>query len=529
MSSTPTVVQQLWESFRHDPSGDHFLPDSHVVFIPTGAGAAGDSHVQHFYRTGGFSHPKQLAVEETVIHRTVGEASAVDQVEVTIKFVSGNGGWLLPGIAAHHLEDVIVTFPLVICASFAEDKIASVRYFWDSASVLKQVRLIGSRQSWPIVAEAQVDALRNPSNFRLNPFGNPSSIGAGARPAQTGISNIFGATPPISPSPSTGSASPPKKGHPALTSTVFSNLKSEDSNKKPQGLYERERVQSAGNDVDSAALKLQAMTQTPAPTPAPAPQVKKGHPALTSTIFSQQPQQQQQQQPAIQKKGHPALTSTIFSQPKNESTTVVSPRQAPPAQQQQQDIDPSQQAAGWRADYVKPKGHPALTSSIFSNQPPQPTSTPTYTRPYKNTGQNIFGPPRTEEGPKSTTTIAAQPATVKSPSEEKAFELQPSTIEDDEGQLGVVQETKELQNGHENNSQEEEEEEGVAKENLHNGIIDPLPLEKMAIQDVVVVEKATPLLEAKEAPLSPTPPAPAPVQQPARRVHPNYRSQISFG
>ena len=55
--------------------------------------------------------------------------------------------------------------------------------------MLKMVRLIGSRQSWPIVAEAQVDALRSPSRFRLNPYGNPSTT-AGARPAQTGVSAV---------------------------------------------------------------------------------------------------------------------------------------------------------------------------------------------------------------------------------------------------------------------------------------------------------------------------------------------------
>ncbi|KAG0316586.1 hypothetical protein BGZ97_006631 [Linnemannia gamsii] len=75
---------------------------------------------------------------------------------------------------------------LVICGSIVDNRIASVRYVWDNASVLKMVRLIGSRHSWPIVAETQVDALRNPTRFRLNPFGNATSA-AGNR---TQTSNV---------------------------------------------------------------------------------------------------------------------------------------------------------------------------------------------------------------------------------------------------------------------------------------------------------------------------------------------------
>ena len=104
----------LWDAFRSDPSTPElFQSDAHIVFLPTGAGAAGEKYVHEFYQLGGFSHPKKLAVEETVIYRTVGESSAVDEVEVTVKFVSGAGGWLLPGIEPHHLEDLTITFPMV--------------------------------------------------------------------------------------------------------------------------------------------------------------------------------------------------------------------------------------------------------------------------------------------------------------------------------------------------------------------------------------------------------------------------------
>ncbi|KAI9241929.1 MAG: hypothetical protein BYD32DRAFT_404492 [Podila humilis] len=548
MSSTPTQAQ-LWEDFRQDPSGDHYLADSHIVFLPTGAGAANEKLVRDFYRNGGFSHPKQLAIEETVIHRTVGESSAVDEVELTVKFVSGNGGWLLPGIAPHHLEDLTITFPLVICASFVENRIASVRYLWDNASVLKMVRLIGSRHSWPIVAETQVDALRNPSRFRLNPYGNPSTA-AGARPAQTGISNIFGATPPISPSPSSPISSASKKGHSALTSTVFSHLKNAPSesenqnssiharlplspstsdeslsskvtspvssvkkghpaltstlfnhlnkNESAEETYGRERTLSSGND--DTASQWQALAE------APAPQTKKGHPALTSTVFShlkEQPQEQPREHQQTQKRGHPALTSTLFNHLKGDSqASVASSRQhQEEAHATQHTHSAEEQAAGWRADYVKPKGHPALTSTIFSKQEPAPS--PTYTRPYKKTSHNIFGNPDEQ---KSKATPAAQNPNVTT------FVLEPSTIEDKEEEIAVQHQDLDAQ---------------TAEEPKDQVNIDSLSLEKISVQGVPEVAVATPALEAQEEPQSP--PAPVQQQQPARRMHPNYRSQISFG
>ncbi|KAF9359927.1 hypothetical protein BGX26_010972 [Mortierella sp. AD094] len=392
--STSTTAS-LWEAFREDPtSEDLYLPDTHLVFLPTGAGAASEQYVREFFKTGGYSHPKKLFVEEKVIHRTVGESSAVDEVEVTVKFVSGAGGWLLPGIEPHHLEDLTITFPLVICASIAEDRIASVRYVWDNASVLKMVKLIGSRHSWPIVAEAQIEALRDPTRFRLNPFGNATSA-AGSRP-QTGISKIFG-SPPVSPPQKTAAQqqAAPKKGHPALTSTVFSHLKNDSDD------LQRTSKLPLSPSTSDESIASKTNNTTSAPLSPQSPQsAKKGHPALTSTLFNHLKETNTNQnntvrqervlssgtddsvaagatsEPAVAKKGHPALTSTLFNHLK-EQPQVASNRSSRQDQQQQQQEEQQrlrreeeeERGAGWRPDYVKPKGHPALTSSIFSQAP----------------------------------------------------------------------------------------------------------------------------------------------------------------
>src|SRR5690606_12162286 len=56
---------ELWDAFRADPTAeDLYLPTSHIVFLPTGAGAATDKHICDFYKTGGYSHSRKLAVEE---------------------------------------------------------------------------------------------------------------------------------------------------------------------------------------------------------------------------------------------------------------------------------------------------------------------------------------------------------------------------------------------------------------------------------------------------------------------------------
>ncbi|KAG0256451.1 hypothetical protein BG011_004497 [Mortierella polycephala] len=423
MSTPPTASlpqAQLWETFRSDPSAaDLYLPDTHIVFLPTGAGAATEKYVREFYHTGGFSHPKKLSVEEeTVIHRTVGESSAVDEVAITVKFVSGAGGWLLPGVQPHHLEDLVITFPMVICASFAEGRIASVRYVWDNASVLKMARLIGSRQSWPIVADTQVDALRSPSRFRLNPFGNAIST-AGSRP-QIGISQIFGATPPISPTLNTAQAEQlAKKGHPALTSTLFNHLK-----------------------------------------------------------------EQPQQTPSDDKK--------------------------PVANQWQQSVPEEERGAGWRADYVKSKGHPALTSTIFSQQPYTPS--PTVTRPYKKTSHNIFGAPIETPKPKEIPTPAAevfnQQEEPQSQGQEQSYTLEPSAIDE------------KLER--DNQQQEELKEALVKSEHAQD-----LQKEIDAFEKLVIQQEEKREEQEQPAPLSPVSPISA--QSPVRRTHPNYRTSFTIG
>ncbi|OAQ34001.1 hypothetical protein K457DRAFT_29128 [Linnemannia elongata AG-77] len=573
-TSSPQAL--LWNAFRTNPASDEdlYLPDTHIVFLPTGAGAAGESHVRDFYKAGGFSHSKKLAVEETVIHRTVGESSAVDEVEVTVKFVSGSGGWLLPSVEPHHLEDLTITFPLVICGSIVNDRIASVRYVWDNASVLKMVRLIGSRHSWPIVAETQVDALRNPTRFRLNPFGNATST-AGNRNQISNISNIF--SPPVSPaqisaaqqqqqkkghpaltsqifsqqqhqpqatSPPASAGQSGKKGHPALTSTLFDHLKNTPREDQSQLKNINRLPLSPSTSEESLASKATSPSSSQNKTNIPAG--KKGHPALTSTLFNhlkdaefdqygdrernnsnrnrdralsggnddtaQQVHAMTSAPAPAGKKGHPALTSTLFNHLKDPQQQQPAPRVTRQEQQQQQEID-QELPAGWRSDYVKPKGHPALTSSIFSQAPPP--ANPALSRPYKKTSHNIFGPPPVEKSAPVAVAVAAAVAT-------EEYSLEPSALE------------AELER---NEEQQQELKESIMNpsdlttEDLEKQVLE---LEKLKIQEEQfqaqqALDAAAAAQKSEPAVAEPTPaPAPAPVSA-GRRIHPNYRSSFTIG
>ncbi|KAG0319727.1 hypothetical protein BGZ99_004954 [Dissophora globulifera] len=595
--STPSEI--LWDAFRADPaSEDLYHPESHIVFLPTGAGAASAKRISEFFRTGGFSHPKKLSVEEKVIHRTVGVSSAVDEVEVTVKFVSGAGGWLLPSVDPYHLEDLTIVFPMVISGSFVEDRIASVRYVWDNASVLKMVRLIGSRQSWPIVAEAQIEALRNPSRFRLNPFGNVTEAAGSGPIAHTGISQILSSPPmsppqktaveqqkkghpaltstvfsqyrnaplpgrddasntpirsnnnnlPLSPSISdesianrSGASSPStsgKKGHPALTSTLFNHLKNTDLNQfeeEDNAISRRQRTLSG--DSNNRGYDESAVAGARATSPKPAG--KKGHPALTSTVFShlkeqpmavpdRSPRQEQEFQKRheeeergagwradyVKPKGHPALTSSIFAK-----APVSQPSSRPSRQEQQEQEQQQQQeeerGAGWSRDYVKPKGHPALTSTIFSQTAAAPSASSS--RPYKKTSHNIFGMSANEKA-KAQLEQQQQEQYEAEEAQEAEYQLEPSAIEAELERH--EQQQQELKDIHEQEQLLEELEKQIQEQQELNAQDEEKKAEETRLaEEALLAEAVTP--PRVTAPLSPP--------TSARKIHPNYKSSFTIG
>ena len=310
------------------------------------------------------------------------------------------------------------------------------------------------------------------SQYKNAPSETTTSLRSASIPLSPSTSDEYLVSKSVA-SPTPAVNAPAKKGHPALTSTLFNHLKTQRTDDDNDDTYgNRRRVQSGGND-DSQYQSI--------PT-APAPATKKGHPALTSTVFSHLKQQEQ-----------PTQSSNRASR------------------QQEQQVQDEERGAGWRADYVKPKGHPALTSSIFSKAPTAPVAQAPQ-RTYKKTSHNIFG------APSEPVKAVQQPEETQEeePVVAEEYVLEPSVID------------AEL----ERHQQQQEELKETALSEEHEAEL--RALEKLAIQQAqeeqAQEEQDQQRIEEQllSAPVSPTPSAPATAAF-TRKIHPNYRTSFTIG
>ncbi|RGB43998.1 hypothetical protein C1646_250970 [Rhizophagus diaphanus] len=171
------AIGEVWEQYKKQRDGDHFTDNASFVFVPTASGARGYDAVRQFLSTAYDS--RIISVKEKVIIQTIGENSVVEESETTINFISGDGAWLVPGVDSRYTIENQVVIPTITSASFEGDRISSIRVYWDQASALKQLRLISDKNSWPIVSDRQVDAIRDISSAHLNPFGKTDHLSAG--------------------------------------------------------------------------------------------------------------------------------------------------------------------------------------------------------------------------------------------------------------------------------------------------------------------------------------------------------------
>lgn len=141
------------------------LLQSYTQFLvsPTTAVLADDASINYVPTLTTVNEPaaiiKHLAAQakvftkksEKVINAIESENSLCAEVETNIEFVSG-GGALLPGLDDNFLADKSVLFPMIHIVQFdAQQKIAQIRLYWDQASLLKMIEVIGSRgRNWPI-------------------------------------------------------------------------------------------------------------------------------------------------------------------------------------------------------------------------------------------------------------------------------------------------------------------------------------------------------------------------------------------
>jgi carboxymethylenebutenolidase len=163
----PDLVQ-LWEEHtKHefatrDTEGTlaTMVDDAYVNHIPVMTGGYGKTALRQFYSRDFIpSMPPDTTL--TPISRTVGENQIVDEMIFSFTH-SQEMPWMLPGIAPTYRR---VEVPLVAIVHFRGDKLAHEHIYWDQASVLKQIGLLGD-SDLPIFGAEIARKVSNPKLSR---------------------------------------------------------------------------------------------------------------------------------------------------------------------------------------------------------------------------------------------------------------------------------------------------------------------------------------------------------------------------
>ncbi|KAL8686467.1 MAG: hypothetical protein Q9218_007082, partial [Villophora microphyllina] len=141
-------LRATYQDYLANPSASAFASHGSLNYITTLTTLhKADAIAKHLA-----AHQKTLRKKHENILSTIEDDNALClEVETTIEFLTGGGAYL-PGLDDNFVADQLVTFPIIHIVQFdASHKIQQVRLFWDQASLLKQIEVIGSRgKSWPI-------------------------------------------------------------------------------------------------------------------------------------------------------------------------------------------------------------------------------------------------------------------------------------------------------------------------------------------------------------------------------------------
>ncbi|KAI9044768.1 uncharacterized protein KD926_011739 [Aspergillus affinis] len=142
------ILKDIYQRFLVGPRPAALAPDVSVSYITTTTKFDGaDAVLSHLTKQDHVVKRKS----EQVIAGIEGDNSVCVDVETTLEFVSG-GGVYLPSLDDNFLADRVATFPTLHVVHFnSENQIQQIRIYWDQASLLKQVEVIGVRgRGWPI-------------------------------------------------------------------------------------------------------------------------------------------------------------------------------------------------------------------------------------------------------------------------------------------------------------------------------------------------------------------------------------------
>ncbi|CAG8829208.1 17434_t:CDS:2, partial [Gigaspora margarita] len=117
-------IENVWNEYKQQRDGEFFTENVSVAFVPTAARARGIEETKKFLFA---AYDLDTWCER--------KRSISNQSETTIKFVSGEGAWIVPGVDERYAVDKHVVIPTVTVATFEDDKISSItnryceRYF----------------------------------------------------------------------------------------------------------------------------------------------------------------------------------------------------------------------------------------------------------------------------------------------------------------------------------------------------------------------------------------------------------------
>ena len=132
------------------------VEDAYVNHIPVMTGGFGKRALRDFYSRDFIpSMPPDTTL--TPISRTVGEDQIVDEMVFAFTHTR-EMPWMLPGVPPTNLR---VEVPLVAIVRFRDGKLAHEHIYWDQASVLKQIGLLGD-PALPVCGADTARKVRDP-------------------------------------------------------------------------------------------------------------------------------------------------------------------------------------------------------------------------------------------------------------------------------------------------------------------------------------------------------------------------------
>ncbi|KAJ6159722.1 hypothetical protein N7497_004259 [Penicillium chrysogenum] len=157
-----------YQRFLDNPKTAKLADDVSLIYVPTTTKfEQADNVITHVLKNAKVVKTKS----NQVISAIEGSDSLCLDMETTLEFTEG-GGVYLPSLDDNFLADRVAIFPTVHIVHFdANQQIKQIRIYWDQASLLKQVEVIGARgRQWPVRdGKDQLRLLKNAETARSTP------------------------------------------------------------------------------------------------------------------------------------------------------------------------------------------------------------------------------------------------------------------------------------------------------------------------------------------------------------------------